>query len=286
MGLDDEGSESVRLAWIDGELVGLAGAHMPLQDRGLMLGDGLYESFAIEARSPFAWQRHYARLSDGCDQIGLDAPDSAVLRRAIAELLDAQSTPDARCRITVTGGSGGRGPLREGPPSVMITAQPERPIVSPTPVVTGPWTRDPGRPLAGVKTLSSGDLVVALRFAAARSASEYAFATPDGDLCEGARSNIVCDIQGLGWVTPPLSAGCLPGVTRSLLLDGGIIDEAPITIEQFRQSREVLLTASPRGVQPVSAIDGVPVLGCDGPLAAAARSHLLHLRRGGDPEGV
>lgn len=286
MAADRFGTDPVRFAWIDGGLVDLAEARVSLADRGLMLGDGLYESLSIEAGRPFAWRRHYARLAEGCDQIGLDAPGRAALREAIAELVDAQSTPDARCRITVTGGVGGRGPLREGPPSVMVTATPERPIVSPTPVVTGAWTRDPSRPLAGVKTMSSGDLVVALRYAAARSATEYVFSTPSGELCEGARSNIVCALDGVGWVTPPLSTGCLPGVTRSLLLDGGIVDEAPITIEQFRRSAEVLLTASPRGVQPVSAIDGVPVGTVDGGLAAAARDHLARLKRGGDPEGV
>ena len=75
-----------------------------------------------------------------------------------------------------------------------------------------------------------------------------------GDLCEGTGSNVFCELDGR-LVTPPLSAGCLAGVTRELLLE--VIDAAEVDIpfDHLGVTTEAFLTSSTREVMPIVRID-------------------------------
>ena len=96
------------------------------------------------------------------------------------------------------------GPLPDWPPA--------------TAVVTVPWPRNERAALVGVKTISYGENVVALAYARERGAGEAIFANLAGNLCEGTGTNVFVAVGGR-LVTPPLSSGCLAGVTRDLLLE-------------------------------------------------------------------
>ena len=87
-----------------------------------------------------------------------------------------------------------------------------------TEVVVVPWPRNEHGALVGLKTVSYGENVVALAFAADRGAGEALFGNLAGNLCEGTGTNVFVGLAGR-LVTPPLSSGCLPGVTRDLLLE-------------------------------------------------------------------
>jgi branched-chain amino acid aminotransferase len=96
--------------------------------------------------------------------------------------------------------------------------------------------------------------VIALAYAKARGAAEAVLANTAGHLCEGTGSNIFV-VLGDEIVTPPLSSGCLAGVTRALVLEwvGGEERDLPITV--LRDADEIFLTSATRDVQGVQRVD-------------------------------
>jgi len=126
--------------------------------------------------------------------------------------------------------------------------------------------------MAGIKTTSYAENVVALAFAKERGCTEAIFATTTGLLCEGTGSNVFVAIDGQ-LRTPPLTSGCLAGVTRELVLEVTDAIEADIPMEAFLAADEVFLTSTGRDVQGVHRIDDRE-LGTPGPQTEAAAAAL------------
>jgi branched-chain amino acid aminotransferase len=125
--------------------------------------------------------------------------------------------------------------------------------------------------MPGLKTTSYAENVVALHVAHDRGAGEALFANTVGNICEGTGSHVFLGIGGR-LVTPPLSAGPLPGVTRDLVLEWVRgIDEVDVPMADLGSVDEAFITSSTRDVQPVRAIDArVLPGGAPGPLTRHA----------------
>jgi branched-chain amino acid aminotransferase len=121
--------------------------------------------------------------------------------------------------------------------------------------------------MAGIKTTSYAENVVALAHARERGCTEAVFATTTGLLCEGTGSNVFAVVDGQ-LCTPPLSSGCLAGVTRELVLEVTDAVEADIPMDAFLAADEVFLTSTGRDVQAVERIDDRSLAA--GPKTAAA----------------
>jgi branched-chain amino acid aminotransferase len=126
--------------------------------------------------------------------------------------------------------------------------------------VTGPFFRNERSPLAGLKTVNYGDNAVAQRRARAAGADEALFANTRGELCEGTWSNVFVLVDGQ-WSTPPLSSGCLPGITRGVVLElfaelGLPVTESTRSIEGLDRVESAFLTSSLREIQPIAVMDG------------------------------
>jgi branched-chain amino acid aminotransferase len=117
--------------------------------------------------------------------------------------------------------------------------------------------RDESSPLAGVKTISLAESVVALSEARAGGADEALLLNLAGDVCEATTANVFAVRDGVP-VTPPLESGCLAGITRDHVLALGGTERA-LSPEDLREADEAFLTSSTREVQPLVAIDGRPV---------------------------
>jgi branched-chain amino acid aminotransferase len=172
----------------------------------------------------------------------------------------------------VTGGTGPQGTVRgDGPATVLVVTGPPPKWEPTSQVVTVPWTRNEQGALAGLKTTSYAENVVALARAHDAGADEAVFANTAGNLCEGTGTNVFVVIDSR-IVTPPLSAGCLAGVTRELLLelDGVEVVEADVSMDVFAAVDEGFLTSSTRDVQPLASIDGRALTRCPGELTQAA----------------
>src|SRR5690606_21900625 len=223
---------------------------------------------------PLAARRHLARLRRSAEGVGIDLPyDEGELRAAMAAVLERMDAPEARVRITVTAGVGALGPVRDGAaPTVLVAAGVLEPPSATTAVCTVPWPSNERSPLAGVKSTSRGEGVVALAHARARGCSEALHADTAGRLCEGTASNVFLVLDG-ALVTPSLATGCLPGVTRELVLELTDAEEADVPMSALERASEVFLTSTGRGVQGVHRVDDRD-LPAPGPRTAAARDAL------------
>jgi branched-chain amino acid aminotransferase len=137
-------------------------------------------------------------------------------------------------------------------------------------VVTVPWTRNERGALAGVKSVSYAENVIALMHARSRGAGEAIFANTKGELCEGTGTNVfLVDDEGVR--TPPLASGCLPGVTRALVIDlcrshGIPVCEEALPLSALPSATGAFLTSSTREVHSISQVDGTPLSHNPGPL--------------------
>ena len=229
---------------------------------------------------PFAARRHLARLARSAAVMGLAVPADAVLVEAMAAVVRANGLDGAeggRVRITVTGGPSPLGSGRGGAAPTVLVAGGERAHWPPTEdVVIVPWPRNDRGALAGCKTISYGENVVALAFARERGAGEAIFANTAGNLCEGTGTNVFLGVRGR-LVTPPLSAGCLGGTLRELLTELVPVDEVDLPVHALAEAEEAFLTSSTREVHPIARVDGHPLPAAPGPLTRAAAAAIRDL---------
>lgn len=256
--------------WLDGGLRDAADATVSVFDHGLTVGDGVFETLKAENGTAFATDRHLRRLARSAHGLGLPEPDLDEVAAACAAVLDANPMPYGRLRITYTGGLSPLGSDRgdTGPTLVVALGDAARRPDS-TAVVTVPWTRNEKGALAGLKTTSYGENVVALARAHAGGASEALFANTAGRLCEGTGSNVFVVLGGR-LLTPPLESGCLAGITRALVLEWTGAEEADLPFEALGEADEVFLTSSLRDVQAVHRLDDRALPGAPGPVTAKA----------------
>ena len=236
--------------WVNGQLIEPDAARISPFDHGFTVGDGVFETCKITGGEAFALTRHLRRLDRSAIGLGLPAPDHDALRAGIAELL--ASEPDAgRLRITVTGGPGPLGSDRGDEGCTMTLAvSPESSWEAATSVTVVPWVRNERSAVAGLKTTSYAENVVALDRAHHDGSSEAILTNTAGDLCEGTGSNIFVIRDGQ-ILTPPLASGCLAGITRELVLEWTDAREADLTVDDLVSADEAFLTSSTRDVQPI-----------------------------------
>ncbi|MEW6154841.1 MAG: aminotransferase class IV [Actinomycetota bacterium] len=258
------------VVWLDGRLLDASEARVSPFDHGLLTGDGVFETLRVYRGVPFATGRHLDRLARSAAVLGLDAPGPDVLRPAMAEVVEANRLSAGRLRVTVTGGPSPLGPARgRGAPTVIVAGGPMARWPETADVAVAPWPRNERSPLVGAKTTSYAENVVALAWAEARGAGEAVFANLAGHLCEGTGTNVFLVVGGR-LVTPPLSSGCLGGVTRELLCELVDVEEADVGVEVLAEASEAFLSSSTREVQPIATVDRRPLLSAPGPRTAEA----------------
>lgn len=261
------------VVWADGRLLGQGERVVSPVDHGLTVGDGVFETCGVVDGRAFALTRHLERLRVSARGLGLDDPDEELVRRAVAEVL-AAAPAAGRLRITVTAGLGplGSGRTPGEPQTVVVVAGPPGPVPPPVParVVRVPWVRNERSAVAGLKTTSYAENVVALARAVGQGADEALLANTVGDLCEGTGSNVFVQV-GEELLTPPLASGCLAGITRALVLEWAadarlpVREAAPgelpwsVLEDVLARGGGLALTGSVRTTVPVIALDGTPL---------------------------
>lgn len=259
------------VVWLNGAIVPESTACVSVRDHGLLVGDGVFESVRITAGQAFAVGRHLARLARSAGALGLELPPAGELRGAVSEVLAATGITEGRLRITATSGPGGFSSARPAGPATVVVAAEEAPPWSPhVAVITVPWPRNERGATAGVKTVSYAENVLALQRAHAAGAGEAIFANTRGELCEGTGTNVFLVLERR-LLTPPLSVGCLAGVTRELALEITDATTEAVPLSALASADEAFLTSTTRNVHPISAVDGVPLPACPGPATTAAR---------------
>ncbi len=223
-----------------------------------MLGLGLFETIlAIDGVPVFA-EQHLARLRIGCERLGwqITLPD---LEEIIAELLakNGLGVGRARIRLTLTAGSGPVDDLSLGTSRLLwMVAQAVTDAPKDIWVNLAPWRRNEHSPLAGLKCASYAENLVARDDARRLGYQETLFLNTAGQLCEAATANLFIVKNGV-LLTPSLESGCLPGITRAVVLDlanryGIASQECVLTPADLQSASEIFLTSSIRGLESVS----------------------------------
>jgi len=247
--------------WINGEVLPAEKARISPFDHGFLVGDGVFETLVARGGRLFATHEHWLRLERSCATVGLTPISEADCLAAMEAVLKANQLTEARVRVTLTSGEGPLGSDRGGRPGTVIVAASSLHAWPPTErVCVAPWTRHEAGALAGVKSISYGENVRALAHAKARGYGEALLANTRGELCEGTGSNVFVVVQGR-LMTPPLSSGCLAGVTRMFVLracaQAGIpCEETALPVTVLKECEEAFLTSSTRDVHPIAEVDG------------------------------
>ncbi|MCX3059065.1 aminotransferase class IV [Streptomyces beihaiensis] len=256
--------------WLDGGLRDLDTARVSVFDHGLTVGDGIFETVKATEGRPFALTRHLDRLARSARGLGLPEPDADEVRRACTAVLDAKPMPLGRLRITYTGGTSPLGSDRgDGGPTLVVALGEVTRRPDTTAVITVPWTRNERGALTGLKTTSYAENVVALARAHQHGASEALFGNTVGQLCEGTGSNVFVVLGG-ELHTPPVTSGCLAGITRALAVEWTGAQETDLPLDVLDRADEVFLTSTLRDVQAVHRVDGRELPGAPGPVTAKA----------------
>jgi branched-chain amino acid aminotransferase len=229
-------------------------------DRGFTLADGLFETMRARGGTVFRLDAHLDRLCAGARVFGIPVPPG--LRDHVAAASRTAFTygyEHASVRLTVSRGPAppGLAPPRHPAPTIALAIAPLTPANEPRPLVAtmASARRNEHALTSGLKTLAYTESVLALSHARAAGADDAIFLDTAGHVSEATASNIFAVIDGT-LVTPPLSCGVLPGITRAAVLEmapslGISAREREITEPEIAMASELFLTSSIRDIAPI-----------------------------------
>jgi len=245
--------------FLNGHFVPETQAVIPVNDRGFMYADGLFETVRVVNGRPFRLAQHLERMMRGADFLKIKSPfPPKELQQFAEQLIDQNQMPEAILRITLTRGPGERGytPKAGGSPTVVMTLHAA--LLAETPVqwslITSSFRVLAADPLSSFKTLSKLTHVMARAEAAEKGADEALLINTNGEVAETASGNVFW-IYNDKICTTPTGRGVLPGITRAVVLT----NKRVIKSEALKDSEGIFITQSAFGVVPVVTFDGEPV---------------------------
>jgi branched-chain amino acid aminotransferase len=253
---------------LNGRLLPTARARIGVFDRGLLYGDGVFETLRAYHGTPFALQEHLTRLRTSAGFLGIILPRRP-WGRDIDALLKANDlrTADAAVRISVTRGEAAPGlhPPPRTRPTVIIAATRIDPSIATAQRDGGRCTLLPFARhgfLAEHKVLNYLPGVLGKVIAARHHAFEGLFVDTSGHITEGTTCNMFV-WSGRRLLTPP-GVGILPGLTRRFVIEiasaeGYRVIERPLRVTQLVEAQEAFVTSSLAEVVPITAIDARPI---------------------------
>ena len=273
---------------VNGRITDERQAVVSVFDHGFLYGEGVYETLRTYNRKPFLFERHVRRLRSSAGMIALGVPltDDACAER-IAETVDHAKRTAPRdtewyIRILVTRGVGDLSydPAACPAPSVVIIV---KPFAEPSAalyadgvsvVISSIVRNHPDTVNPAIKSNNLLNNALAMQEGFRRGAFEVVMRNYRGELAECALSNLFI-VKGGGVITPPLSAGLLPGITREFVLEIGSEAGIPMREDTLFENDlfgadEVFLTGTTREIMPIVKVDDRPIgSGLPGPVTKA-----------------
>ncbi|MGH6858516.1 MAG: aminotransferase class IV [Methylocella sp.] len=256
--------------WQNGRIVMPEEAHVSIADRGLLLGDGLFETMAVHNAKVFDLDTHLERLASGLGVLGfVQAVDLPKLRSGIARYIAAEEASSAVLRLTVTRGAGPRGlaPPEAPHPAILMTLSPMPPARK-TPLslhIASATRRNEHSALSRIKALPYLDNLLALAEARAYGADEALLLNTRGTIACASVANVFVIRDGR-LETPPVTDGALPGTMRALVIclaqqAGLAAVENSLHVRDLAEADEVILTNSISRVMEAKDCNGLPLGG-------------------------
>ncbi|MEP6963832.1 MAG: aminotransferase class IV [Acidobacteriota bacterium] len=236
---------------------------------GFLTGWGVFSTIRVYDGVMFEWERHFKRMRHDAEKMRVPFPkDAAWLEEKLYKLIRANHADNATLRVNVVRNHGG---LFEG-----HAKMPEFDVIAFTANVYQwgesarlgviPHGRHAGNEFAGVKYTSWSQNLAWYERAHEQGLDEVVLLNERGEVSECTSANIFV-AQGEQVFTPPLSSGCLPGVTRAVLMEeirpaGGLrVTEKTLFPADLEAAEEVFITSTTRELLPVIAIEGLKIAG-------------------------
>jgi len=233
------------VCFVNDRLVSRASAQIEPTDRGLTLGDAVFETMRVRAGCVINMYRHLERLVAASEFLGfLTVPDTRALSAAIEETRAANGIIEGVLRLTVTRGPGGRGlaPAQDLRPTVIIvgSALPVRSLGFRA-VTASVTRRNEQSPSSRIKSTNYLDNILALREAISRGADDALLLNTRGHVVCFSAANLFARL-GPVLITPPLADGVLPGTVRRRMLEQLPIEEVSLTLAELVLADEIIAT--------------------------------------------
>ena len=247
-------------------------------DRGLTLGDGVFETMAVRGGQVSRLAAHLTRLRNGLGVLGIEAPMADEgLTEALNSVIEANAIIEGVVRLTITQGPAPRGllPPETPAPSLIIAASANAPGPGGhvTAIIVTGTRRNEQSPLSRIKSLNYLDNILAAREAMEKGADEALLLNCTGKLASAPSSNLFAVIGG-ELVTPPTVDGCLDGVMRGEVLKALNGSERSLSPDDLAGASEAFLTNC-LSVRPLMSVDGTVIgNGHAGPITEQAQKLL------------
>jgi branched-chain amino acid aminotransferase len=261
----------------NGRILPLAEARLSPGQSGLLTGWGVFTTTRVYEGRPFAFQCHWSRLCRDAERIRLPLAFSLEeVRVALDEVLEANQVVNGCARLYFISNKAGFWHSEEDLPftDFLICTSDLPAFARPASLAVQEHGRDSTHPLVNVKVTSWLHNVWSLEQAHGRGFDEVILLNERGEVAECTSANMF-RVSGGAIDTPPLSSGCLPGVTREVLLEIGAgaglpIKERVLTMKDIHAAEEVFITSTSREVLPVGRIEGHRIPQAEGAMTGRA----------------
>lgn len=233
---------------------------------GLLSGWGVFSTIRVFDGVLFAWERHWKRMERDAELLHVPFPaDPETVHNSLVELIEANQAWNATLRLIVVRNRGGvwEGPGIERDYDLIAFTKDLKAWGRRVRLGIQPGGRHAGCPFAGTKMLSWSFNLIWLEQAQERGFDEVILLNERGEVSECTSANIFA-AYGDRVVTPPLSSGCLPGITRELLLEeirvpGYRVEEQTLKLSDLERADEVFITSTTRELLQVTEIEGLEI---------------------------
>jgi branched-chain amino acid aminotransferase len=232
---------------------------------GLLNGWGVFSTIRVENGVLFAWERHWARMQRDAARMRVPFPeDSKWLEERLYRLIEANQAAKSTLRVVIVRNRGGmwEGPGEGAFDTIAFTA-PMNDWGDAVKLGIVPQARHAASEFAGTKYLSWSENLTRYERAHEQGFDEVVLLNERGEVAECTSANIFV-VQGSEVWTPPISSGCLPGVTRGLLLEevrapGVSVGEKVLLPGDLASADEVFITSTTRDLMPVASVEGLKI---------------------------
>lgn len=237
---------------------------------GLMNGWGVFSTVKVVGGVLFAFPRHWARMNRDAELLRVDFPwTPAGLEAELTRLVEANQAWDSTMRVCVIRNRGGmwESPGLDRDVDLIAFTADRKQWGGACRLGIVPHGRFAASPFSGAKVTSWAMNLVYFEQAQARGLDEVILLNERQEVSECTSANLFAVFPGEGGalvLTPPLSAGCLPGITRELLLEeirvpGIEVREQPLTLDDLERASGLFISSSTRELLPVSEVEGVSI---------------------------
>jgi branched-chain amino acid aminotransferase len=256
-------------------IIPLPEAHLSPGQMGLLMGWGVFTTLRIYEGRPFAFDRHWARMSHDAERLGMNLThEQEAVRLAVTRLAEANDRPEGMARVSFVKNHGGLWAQAGNHPETDLLIFTRELVRWPAVhrLKLQPHALYSAARLAGVKMLSWVQNAALLEQAHAEGFDDVLLLNERGQMAECTSANVFL-VRGGKVVTPPLSSGCLPGVTRDILHEvvpraGFELLEENLSPEDLSSAAEVFISSTTREVAAVGSIDSQWVFDAPGMITA------------------